>query len=177
MNRQKQPAGHSPASSEPVVKTPPKKVRLYDLQSGWMKWKKDAKPPTGYSVRKFRSLVARDRLFIVVGPKGVVVSHDFEGVHSVLPSIEEKISIALWTPGTERRIAIFPVLEGEEKVSAVIEDCSYTEHDVGGMVRIFGHRLDTNFGILLKSLREIGIDLSEYDTDREARRALRDGGA
>ena len=148
-----------------------KKVRYYDLQSGLEKWMKEDEELK--RIVEEQNLECRDKYWVVVGSKGVVVSIREEGVHWVKESIDDEVAIDLWRkPEKTKDGEIFyslPSVELTLPIRKVIEDCEYTEHDVKDMVRVFGRRLDMNYGLLLESLKEIGIDLSEYDTDRPSR--------
>ena len=121
-----------------------------------------------------RKLECKTRYWIVTGSKGVVVSIDTEGVHWLEESLDDEIEINLWKKPEEKEdgtktFCAVPSVELTLPIKKIVEDCEYTEHDVKDMVRVFGRRLDTNYGLLLESLKEIGIDLSEYDTDRPSR--------
>jgi len=145
-----------------------KKVKYYDLQTGLEKWMKEDD-----ELRKFveeHDLWCPEKNFIVVGKNGVVVSDRFEGVHWVFKDLSEEFKIGLWKkPEKTEHGTSFPSAPSyflSVSLKEIVEDCEYTEYDVKDMVRKFGKRLDINYGLLLESLGEIGIDLSEYDTNR-----------
>ena len=127
-----------------------KKVKLYDLRSGY----------------KDEMSEARDKFWVVEGKKGVVVSYNQEGVHNVYDSLDDEISFFLYDKPKGKRIPMTPKAKVHLTIRELIEKFEFTEWDVKDMVRVFGARLDNNYVLLLRSMREIGIHLDEYNTDR-----------
>lgn len=145
------------------------KVKQYDISSAMEKWMNDNE-----SFKKFileNNVKIKENLFIIVGTNGIIVSYDFEGVHWKFETIEDEIKIDLWKNDTihedgSRSISCCPTATCTVRIKEILEDCAHKEYDVGQMVRIFGSRLDTNYHLLLQSLKDIGIDLSKYNTVR-----------
>jgi len=111
---------------------------------------------------------AETQFFILEGKKGFIVSVDFEGVHNVYEDENGLITIGLYQKPKDGYITISP--KGTFQVS--IKDFlslepEYSEYEFKDMVRTFGSRLDNNYALLLKSCKKIGLDLSDYNTERK----------
>lgn len=142
-----------------------KKVRKYNVQSGLDKWAQEQ--PGLKKHLEEDHLHTQEEIFIVEGPNGVLISASHEGVHWLFKSMDDKYKIGLWkNPGSDGWHDIDAKATVEVLIREIVKACTWKEYDVKDMVRIFGSRLDYNYSILLGSLRKIGLDLSEYDTDR-----------
>lgn len=140
------------------------KVRYYDIASGLKKWMDDD-PELKELVEK-EDLEITESLFVVPCPKCVIVSYEQEGVHWVKDSIKDKIDVSLWKKPQNGWHSGAPLYALHVVIEDIMNDCTYTEHDIKDMVRIHGARLDRNYGLLLNSLEECGLDLSRYNTRR-----------
>ena len=148
------------------------KMKKYNVSSALEKWMNESE-----SFKKFvteNDLTIKENLFIVVGTKGVIVSYDNEGVHWKFDSVDDEIKIDLWKNDKKNEdgstsISMFPKATCTVRIKEIMQDCTFEEFDVGKMVRVFGSRLDTNYHLLLNSLKDIGIDLSKYDISRKER--------
>jgi len=134
-----------------------KKVKKYILETGTDKWLDE---------KERKELEIRESIFIVEGPKGIVVSYETEGVHWIIDSLDETFEIDVYKKPDETGIPIFPRYKIEVTLRDIINTCEYEKCDVKDMVRKFGSRLDANYALLLESLKKIGLNLEEYDTNR-----------
>jgi len=134
-----------------------KKVRKYKLETGIEKWL--GKKKDDYEIR--------DYIFVVEGPKGVVVSYRSEGIHWIYDSLDEPFGIDVYKKPGDGVISAAPSFTIEVPLREITETCECEECDVKDMVRIFGSRLDANYRLLLKSLKKIGLNLKEYNTERK----------
>lgn len=147
-----------------------KKVRVYDIQSGWVKWKVKEDVP-----EEAKNLVAEEKLIVIEGPKGVIVSDYPEGVHWLHEHLDENTEIELREAEREEVgddgkmhvfMSIFPKARMTMTIRQIVDDCTFEEVELKDAVRIFGSRLDTNWRLLKESMTTIGLDLNDYDTNR-----------
>lgn len=163
-----------------------KKVKKYNLESARKRWleEEDAKEfLTKANVKVENLRFDPEYLWVVEGCGGSVVSYDCEGVHWIHSSNKDEIDINLIKHEEKLddkgnkviSMGIFPIGKMHVPLGRITSHCEFEEGDVKDMVRTFGRRLDTNYSLLLKSLQKIGLDLSEYNTDRkQARGSLRE---
>jgi len=146
-----------------------KKVRKYNFNTALDKMKEEDSELK--EKLDSENLHTRDTDFIIVGTNGILISVSHEGVHYMFKSLEEKYEIGLWEKPTKHEdgttsTPIFPKYNIKVKIKYLMENSEYEEYDIKNMVRHFGSRLDTNYAVLLESLKEIGLNLKEYNTVR-----------
>jgi hypothetical protein len=106
-----------------------------------------------------------NEIAIIEGSGGVVVVNS-DGVHWNFKSMKDDITIELFDkkPGT---IAMFPSAEAKCPLDALVERCEPTVQPLHEFVRRFGSRIETNYNILLKSLKGIGLIPDDYPRNPE----------
>ena len=99
-------------------------------------------------------------LAVIEGPEGVVVVCG-EGVHNIHEDMDEEIYISLCAASTEGE-AIMPSGRVKVTIADLVDSCGSEKAELGSFVRRFGERLETNYRLLLGSLKGIGLDPKEY---------------
>ncbi|ALA07291.1 hypothetical protein SECTIM467_167 [Brevibacillus phage SecTim467] len=106
-------------------------------------------------------------LVIVEGTKGVLYFCT-EGVGRVLESMDSEMELML-SPMPERdeqgrpkTISLFATATAHPTVREVVQEAPSREVEIKDFIRRFGARLEHNFSIQLNSLRDIGLDPTEY---------------
>ena len=101
-----------------------------------------------------------DSIVILIGTKGVIVV-DIEGVHQIHSTIEDNYEIEVVKNPEPNTFAMMP--DGILKASVKeLMEAETEEVELGEYVRKFGNRLEQNYNILLKSIKEIGLDPTNY---------------
>lgn len=101
-----------------------------------------------------------DDIVVLIGTNGIIVV-DSEGVHTPLATIENKYEIEVITPATSGTLKIMPDAIMKSTVKELMKADS-EEVELGEYVRKFGSRLEQNYAILLKSIKQIGLDPKDY---------------
>ena len=136
-----------------------KKVKVTDL-SVYL-----AKKSIGKQMEE-RGLEVRDVLAIVVNEaNGKAIITDNDAVHNLV-TLDEKISFDLFEKMKKREdgsqvISLGPAARVTMTVAELLEGAT-DEVELSDFVRRFGHRIETNYRILLKSIKEIGLDPEDY---------------
>lgn len=142
------------------------KVLEYDLKSISDTVLKDVDFPKGHNKEDYEL----DSKFVIIeGKESFIVSVRREGVHAILKYGK---MVACDIRKKERKInggttfSMFPL--GQIKLSLdIIKTATKTEIDLNEAVRHFGSRLDDNYALLLQSCKEIGVDITKYNYERE----------
>ncbi len=125
------------------------KVKVYDIN-------KAVKESTE---GKFKAFGFDATLAIIEGPNGIIVS-DCDGVHKVLKDEQQRFKIQM-VENTES-IYIYPSHSADTSVAMLKSSASYTEMKLTEFIRRFGSRIESNYDILLKSIKEIGLNPADY---------------
>jgi hypothetical protein len=103
------------------------------------------------------------QLVIMVGPKGVLIVTT-EGVHYRFDSVEDSYEVDC-CPNESDKIYAIPSATLSATIKELMEEAASNEIHLGNFVRRFGERLETNYQILLDSIREVGLDPMDYPRD------------
>ena len=127
------------------------KVKVYNTKE-WIETETDGKYST------FRE----HNHAIICGPKGKVFTCS-EGVHFICKNDAEELQIEIVTPSETGGIKIMPEAIIKTTIGEMLEKCPVMEEkELGEYIRKFGTRLESNYNILLKSLKEIGLNPKDY---------------
>ena len=116
-----------------------------------------------------KGLEVRDQFAVLVGEKKVIVTGD-EAVHDIF-TLDEEVVIDLFAKAREnedgsRSISIVPSARVKIPVLELIEELDkpefVKEQPLTEFVRRFGSRIENNYRILLKSIKEIGLNPADY---------------
>lgn len=107
---------------------------------------------------------ARESLAIIEGRKGIIVT-DCEAVHEVYKSEDEKYNIALYP--NDGAMHLFPSAEVNLTLRFIKEKGKYQECELTEFVRHFGSRIECNYNLLLKSIKQIGLTPDNYKREVE----------
>lgn len=105
---------------------------------------------------------SRKKLVVIEGPKGYVVTCS-EGVHFVVKSKEDTIPVGC-EPVPEdgdESFRIFPSHKTELSVARITSAPS-RKVNLGTFVRTFGDRLERNYSLILRSLRDVGLNPADF---------------
>jgi len=105
----------------------------------------------------------RQELAVIEGPEGFVVTC-YEGVHFVEDSKEGMIPLGLTPIRDDDAVAMFPSHKVEIPIEDILE-APHREQPLGDYIRRFGHRLEANYAQLLRSIKKVGLDPSDYPRD------------
>ena len=101
-----------------------------------------------------------DSIVVLIGTKGVIVV-DTEGVHQVHSTIEDGYEIEVVKIPEPNRVPMMPDAIVKASIKELMEADS-EDVELGEYVRKFGSRLEKNYDILLKSIKQIGLDPNDY---------------
>lgn len=104
-------------------------------------------------------LIGSSLVAIIEGPKGIIITDD-EGVHRVFSDRNYKIAFNV-APHEEGTIQVIPT----ERIAVTIKvlmDEEHEEQELGEFVRRFGTRIEQNYGFLLKTIEEFGLNPDNY---------------
>jgi len=98
---------------------------------------------------------------IIEGKKGIIIT-DNEACHTVHKSVDEKYEIDVVKISADPNvISMNPDATGKVSIKA-LQTASYIELELGEWVRRFGSRIENNYDILLKSIKQIGLNPSDF---------------
>lgn len=103
--------------------------------------------------------VGNGKWIIIEGPKGIIIS-DNDAVHHLFPGRDYEVKLQV-AEKKEDMVSLFPSHSLPIKIGELME-CSHEEKELGQAVRKFGGRIETNYLILLKSIKEIGLNPDDY---------------
>jgi len=101
-----------------------------------------------------------NELAIIEGTTGVIVT-DYEGVHDVYKTVEDNHKLQIHDK-SGGGFSIIPAGSLSVPVKVLQERCEIREEALGTFIRHFGRRMESNYSILLKSIKEIGLDPEAY---------------
>ena len=99
---------------------------------------------------------------VIEGPDGSIMVCE-EGVHDIFKSKHEKFETEIQTANKPGTIKIMPDALVSETLKEYLLKCPVKEEvELGEYIRKFGSRLEQNYAILLRSIKEIGLDPKNY---------------
>lgn len=104
--------------------------------------------------------VGNGKWIIIEGPKGIIIS-DNDAVHHLFPCRDYEVKLQVVEKQEEGVIALFPSHSLSVKIGELME-CDHKEKELGQVVRRFSDRIERNYLTLLKSIKEIGLNLNDY---------------
>ena len=111
---------------------------------------------------KYRSHIERELTFIKL-PFGIIVTGT-EGVHSVENIITDstRIDVSEYIEGNK---SLIPTNFLDITIQYIMDNSSKRETTLGEFIRRFGGRLEANYGLLLKTIKELGGDPEMFPRD------------
>lgn len=110
-------------------------------------------------------------LVILEGPDGVLVVNN-EGIHYKFDSTAEvyEVDCCPNDEGEDGKHKFYMCANAVFKVPLkdIMAEAEVTEVDLGTFVRTFGARLETNYHVLMDSVKEIGLDPADYPRKKKA---------
>ena len=103
-------------------------------------------------------------IVIIDGRKGFIVSDD-EAVHEVFKNEDEKYHLDVYP--NDGKIHMFPVNTVDIPLSFIKANAPCREVELTESVRHFGRRIEGNYELLLKSIKQIGLDPNNYKREVE----------
>ena len=97
---------------------------------------------------------------IIQGPKGVIVTDD-EACHTI--ETEENFELQIALTQNDGKIALMPHSIAAVGIEQALEEATVTEMPLREYIREFGSRLEMNYGLLLDSIREVGLDPDDFE--------------
>jgi len=107
-------------------------------------------------------------LVILEGPDGVLVVNS-EGIHYKFDSTAEVYEVDC-CPNDDGKDGFYLCANAVFKapLKEIMAEAEVTEVDLGTFVRTFGARLETNYAVLMDSVKEIGLDPADYPRKKKA---------
>ena len=96
---------------------------------------------------------------IIEGKNGIIVSDD-EAIHEVFKNEDEKYHLDVYQ--NDGKMHLFPVNSAELPFAFIKANAPCREIELTESIRHFGSRIEGNYGLLLKSIKEIGLDPENY---------------
>lgn len=141
-----------------------KKVKYYSLSSVSDKILADTKEINP------KEFYIDENFVLIEGKKKSIYSVEYEGVHNIVGP-RKNIVLGVFPRLEKGHVALFPKFRVTLTLKELLAyEPPFKEIELCQAVRTFGARLDVNYNLLLKSCEEIGLDLSEYDTDRNSKK-------
>jgi len=100
-----------------------------------------------------------NEITIMEFPYGVIVT-GIEGVHEIKNLVTDsiKIELAKINRKTPNSIPLIPHALSAIPLKEFMDNCSSRKDTLGNFIRKFGSRLETNYRIMLDSIKEVGGD-------------------
>ena len=133
------------------------KVKCYDMETLLKSHTED----------KFTAFGPFTQLVVLQGPQGYVTVCR-EGVHWITQSVEETLEVEAEPNDADEHPNSFRVMATHKfdvPVKDILGDAPSEDVDLGNFVRRFGWRLENNYQILLRAIKEIGLDPADYPRD------------
>lgn len=107
-----------------------------------------------------------NELAVIINGNRAIVTGD-EAVHAMFDlSTSEKMKVYL-EKKKENSFSMFPESSVDLPVQEFVDKSEYREDELTNFVRRFGSRIEGNYRILLRSIKEIGLDPDNYPREPE----------
>jgi len=110
------------------------------------------------------TVMHQSELAIIEGIGGVTIVSDAEAVHNVIntDTPDKYISINLYEQEKEGSFNTMPSIESDLTVDYIKSEANYREVELTDFVRHFGARIESNYRILLNSIKSAGLKPNNY---------------
>jgi hypothetical protein len=112
------------------------------------------------SANEFKRTSREDELAIIQGTKGIIVT-DNEAVHAVFDNTDEKVTLQIHKKNGDK-MSLIPVDGIDVPIEHIQKEVDFREETLTSFVRRFGNRIESNYNLLLNSLKEIGLNPADY---------------